>query len=92
MAKNRETINKLREQKLKEIRKGGGAGRPSQPKTTITRGELEKMRDIELARVGDYAITIKKKPAKNKKKMKLVGSGPIKIKIKTNPKDKKCSC
>lgn len=89
MAKNRELINKLRDEKLKELRKGGGAGRPKQPKTTITRGELEKMRDVELARVGDYAITIKKKPAK-KKKMKVVGSGPITIKIKK--KTKKGSC
>tara|TARA_Y100001973_G_C5184702_1_gene327068 strand:+ start:307 stop:573 length:267 start_codon:yes stop_codon:yes gene_type:complete len=47
----REKLNKKRDKKLKEVRKGKGAGRPKKPTTSKTREELNKMRDEELKRL-----------------------------------------
>jgi len=47
----REKLNKKRDKKLKEVRKGKGAGRPKKATKTKTREELNKMRDDELKRI-----------------------------------------
>lgn len=43
----RQALNLLRDIKLKDLRKGGGAGRPKMPTKggKLTRAELSKMRD-----------------------------------------------
>ena len=47
----RKVLSMLRDIKLKDIRKGGGAGRPMQPSKHIDRTELNKMRDATLKQV-----------------------------------------
>tara|TARA_R110002020_G_scaffold50665_1_gene142850 strand:- start:1335 stop:1568 length:234 start_codon:yes stop_codon:yes gene_type:complete len=41
----RKTLNAMRDAKLKELRKGKGAGRPSKATKKYTRDELSAMRD-----------------------------------------------
>ena len=43
----------LRRKKLKEIRKGKGAGRPWKPSTHWTRDQLSELREMEIKRVRD---------------------------------------
>ena len=44
----REQINNYRRKKLIEVRKGTGAGRPTQPINYVPREQLNAMRDREL--------------------------------------------
>tara|TARA_Y100000401_G_scaffold117199_1_gene125086 strand:+ start:3618 stop:3878 length:261 start_codon:yes stop_codon:yes gene_type:complete len=47
----REKLNKMRDKKLKEVRKGRGAGRPYQPAKHKSREELDKLRDELLKQI-----------------------------------------
>lgn len=49
--KDRTKTNEARDKKLKEIRKGGGAGRPKKTDKRMTREDVNRMRDAELARL-----------------------------------------
>lgn len=62
--KDRTTINKIRDEKLKELRKGKGAGRPKMTDKRITRDDINRMREAEMERVKDMKKTIKIKKKK----------------------------
>ena len=47
----REQINNYRRKKLKEVRKGTGAGRPTKPINYVPREQLNAMRDRELNQI-----------------------------------------
>jgi hypothetical protein len=47
----REQINNYRRKKLKEVRKGTGAGRPTKPINYVQRHQLNAMRDRELNQI-----------------------------------------
>ena len=47
----RDELSKMRDKKLKELRKGKGAGRPVKPRTTLSREQLTAMRDEKLGEI-----------------------------------------
>jgi hypothetical protein len=47
----RDELSKMRDKKLKELRKGKGAGRPVKPRTTLSREQLTAMRDEKLSEI-----------------------------------------
>ena len=48
----------LRRKKLKELRKGGGAGRPAMPSRMNTREQLNVLREKEMARIRNNMNTM----------------------------------
>ena len=50
----REQINNYRRKKLKEVRKGTGAGRPKRPINYVPRHQLNAMRDRELNQIAEH--------------------------------------
>ena len=47
-------INNYRRKKLKEVRKGTGAGRPKRPINYVPREQLNAMRDRELNQIAQH--------------------------------------